>query len=273
MTKNIDGVNFERCGDYAICHIEFLSDEIKELIRRNLSTICYGSRISDYADKPFFSYKVTLKSFLERYQSKASTTKMGMVAEFLSHILLTELFDEFDVVSAFFNLEEKSIKKGFDLLLYKSLDKSVWITEVKSGNLHKNKTHGQTTRELLNAAKTDLSSRLNAQEKMYWLNAANSVRCSLSGKTDYKEALEEILIDVGSAAAENKATSKDKCVILISNLFEPLDTKISMEAAKDFWETVNKENLFSKSVIFCIQKRTYSQVIAFLESEVAGVIA
>lgn len=270
MDKNIEGVNFERCGDYAICHVEFLSDDIQELIRRNLSTICYGSRISDYADKPLFSYKVTLKSFLERYKTKDNKTKIGMMGEFLSHILITELFDEFDVVSAFFNLEEKSIKKGFDLLLYSSSDKSVWITEVKSGNLHKGKTHDQTTKDLLITAKADLNARLNAQEIMYWQNAINSVLCSLNGKTDYKSALEEILINKGNAAAEGKATSKDHCVVLISSLFEPLGTKITIETAKDFFSAINKSKIFSKNVVFCIQKETYSRVIDFLQSEVDG---
>lgn len=273
MAKNIDGVSFERHNNYAICHVEFLSDNLKELIRSNLSTICHGSYISDsdYADTPLFSYEVTLASFLERYNNKADNTKKGMIGEFLSHILITELFDEFDVVSAFFNLEEKSIKKGFDLLLYKSSDNSVWITEVKSGNLHKNKTHDQTTKELLNTAKADLDARLNQQETMYWYNAVNLVRCSLNDKKDYKDALVKILINEGNTAAQNEAKSNDNCVILVSNLFEPLDTKISKEPADNFLEKNNTTKTFAKTIVFCIQKGTYSKVTNFLELEVAKV--
>ncbi|MDP1771160.1 MAG: SAVED domain-containing protein [Methylobacter sp.] len=272
MAKDIGGVNFERDGDYAICHVESLSDDIKELIRSNLLTICHGSHSSDYSDTPLFNYESTLASFLERYKNKTDNTKKGMIGEFLSHILITELFDEFDVVSAFFNLEEKSIKKGFDLLLYKSLDSSVWITEVKSGNLHKNKTHDETTRDLLNTAKADLDVRLNTQETMYWINAVNSVRCSLNDEKDYKNALVKILITEGNAAALNKAKSNDNCVILVSNLFEPLDTRISKEIAKSFLEKTNEAKSFANTVVFCIQKETYSKVIDFLTSEIAGAI-
>jgi len=270
MAKDIDGVSFERYGDYAVCHVEFLSDHIKERIRSNLSTICHGSHVSDYAAEPLFSYETTLASFLARYNDKVTNTKKGMVGEFLSHIIVTELFDEFDVVSAFFNLEEKSIKKGFDLVLYNSFDNSVWITEVKSGNLHKNKTHDQTTRELLNTAKADLDERLNAQETMYWYNAVNSVRCSLNDEKDYKGALVKILTKKGNAAAQNIATSNDNCVVLVSSLFEPLDTRVSKESARIFLEKTIKAKLFAKIVVLCIQKETYSKVIDFLQSEVAG---
>ncbi|MBW2185914.1 MAG: DUF1837 domain-containing protein [Deltaproteobacteria bacterium] len=270
MDKKIDGINFKRNDNYAICHIEYLSADIKELIRANLSTICHGSYTSDYSDDPLFGYEATLASFLDRYKSKAPQTQKGMVGEFLSHILITALFDEFDVVSAFFNLEEKSIKKGFDLLLYKSLDDSVWITEVKSGNLHKGKTHDQTTSTLLNSAKGDLNGRLNEQEKMYWYNAVNSVRCALNDEKDYKNTLLGILIKEGNTAAQKKANSTDNCVVLVSNLFEPLDNRITEEPPKKLLVNINKEAIFSETVVFCIQKTTYSRVINFLESEVVG---
>lgn len=268
MPKDIEGISFERNDDHAVCHIEFLSAPLKELIRTNLRTICHGSHVADCADEPLFGYEATLASFLERYDAKAATTQIGMMGEFLSHILITELFDEFDVVSAFFNLEEKSIKKGFDLLLYKKTENSVWISEVKSGNLHKGKTHDQTTNDLLNTAKSDLVTRLNAQEKMYWYNAVNSVRCSLHDDIDYKKTLIKILNKEGSATVQNKAVSNDNYVVLISNLFEPLGTKVSLDTAKRFINKTSAAKSFEKIVVFCVQKETYSTVIDFLKNEV-----
>jgi hypothetical protein len=270
MAKTISGIRFERKGNCGICHVESLSDDIKELIRINLSTICHGSHVSDYADEPLFEYKATVNSFLERYSNKVAKTKKGMVGEFLSHILITTLYDEFDIVSAFFNLEEKSIKKGFDLLLYSSLDDSVWITEVKSGKLHKNKSHDQTNKVLLNKAKKDLKVRLNEQEKMYWYNAVNSVRSSLNDEKDYKNTLIKILLKEGSAATQKRAKSTDNCVFLVSSLFEPLTTKISKTTAVNFLKKTQKENIFAKTIVFCIQKATYSKVINFLKMEVSN---
>lgn len=176
MANDIEGVDFSANDKYAICHIHSLSDELKGLIRSNLSTICHGSHIADYLNQPLYNYQATIASFIERYEKKTENTQKGMIGEFLSHILITNLFDDYDIASAFFNLEEKSIKKGFDLLLYNTSDDSVWITEVKSGNLHKEKNHDQTTKSLLNDAKADLMKRLNEQEKQYWHNAINHVR-------------------------------------------------------------------------------------------------
>lgn len=271
MTKEINGVVFESNGDFAICHVESLSTELKTLIKNNLTSICHGSHIFDYADEPpLFGYEATLASFLDRYKSKPLNTKKGMVGEFLAHILIAELFDDFDIATAFFNLEEKSIKKGFDLLLYKSLDKSVWITEVKSGNLLKDKTHDQTTSALLHTAKADLDKRLNAQETMYWYNAVNAVRCAVSGTKSYKESLVDILTKKGGAAVQNGAKSTDCSAVLVSNLFAPLDTRISKETAQTFLNELLKKKLFGGVIVFCIQKETHSRIIEFLESEAAG---
>jgi hypothetical protein len=270
MAKDIEGVKFNRDGDSAICYVEFLSDEIKALIRKNLTTICHGSLNSAYSGVALYNYETTLNSFLERYKGKPEKTKKGMIGEFLSHILITELFEEFDVVTPYFNLEEKSIKKGFDLLLYKRLDNSVWITEVKSGELHKDKNHDQTALVLLKAAKDDLEERLNKQEVTYWYNAVNAVNASLSGKKDYKDALVGILLKEGSDAAQKQAKSNDNCVILVSNLFEPLDIKVSKEVIKSFQDEINEAKIFASTVVFCLQKETYLRVVDFIESEAAG---
>ncbi len=56
-----------------------------------------------------------------------------MLGELLSHVIILKLFPNFEVVSPFFNMEEKSIRKGFDLLLYEASTNNIWITEVKSG--------------------------------------------------------------------------------------------------------------------------------------------
>lgn len=265
--NTIVGVTFTRTKDYALCHVDKLSDELKDIIRRNISTICHGSYITDYANAPIFSYGATLSSFLERYEKKPDLTKKGMIGEFLAHILITELFTEFDIASAYFNLEEKSIKKGFDLLLYNTEKLTLWITEVKSGNLHKDKSHDDTTLDLLKTAVADLNDRLNKSEQMYWLNSINSVRASLNNNKDYKKALVEILVDKGGAAIKNVSTSNDMQVLLVTNLFEPLATKITDFAPKKYLSTLSKSNKFSESIMFCIQKETYLSVVDFLRDE------
>lgn len=270
MVSKIAGVVFEKHGDCAICYVESLSDDVKQLIRRNLTTICHGSHVSDMPGSKLYGYEATVASFLDRYKNKPEKTQKGMIGEFIAHVLLAELFDEFEVATAFFNLEEKSIKKGFDLLLYRSNDDSVWITEVKSGNLHSGKDHNQTATDLLNAAKKDVGKRLAQQETMYWYNAVNAMRASIGDTKSYKQSLLKLLLTKGDAAADKHATSKTNSVVLVSSLFEPLKARVSKTTAITFLEGVIKEELFRSAVVFCIQKETYARVVSFLESEAAG---
>lgn len=269
MAKSIQGVNLQRHNGYAVCHITDFSDELKGLIRKHLSTICHGSHVSDYLENPMYNYQSTINSFLERYEKKAAETKKGMIGEFLSHIIITSLFDEYAIASAFFNLEEKSIKKGFDLLLFNIVDNTVWITEVKSGNLHTSKTHDQTTTILLNKAKNDLIKRLDEQETQYWHNAINHVRAAVHDEADYRNVLLNILREKhGKDAAAGEAKSQDKNVVLISNLFAPLSTKVSNRPAKILAMKLSDKEVFANTVVFSIQKATYQKVIAFLQAEI-----
>jgi len=269
MADSIQGINFQRHDDYAICHITDLSDELKELIREHLSTICHGSHVSDYLNNPMYNYRSTIHSFIVRYKKKTDDTKKGMIGEFLSHIIITRLFEEYVITSAFFNLEEKSIKKGFDILLFNTVDNTVWITEVKSGNLHTQKTHDQTTKKLLNTAKTDLINRLNEQETQYWHNAIHHVRAAVQDETDYRNILLNILREnYGKAAATGQAKSQDKNVVLISNLFAPLSTKISDGPAKELADNLSDKKLFANTVVFSIQKATYQKVVDFFQTEI-----
>lgn len=267
----IDGISLQKEKKYAICHIEKLSEELKELIRKNLTNICHGSCAEDYKDDALFSYQSTLDDFLCRYKKKSDDTKKGMIGEFLSHILLPVIFEDYQIASAFFNLEEKSIKKGFDLVLYNSKDSSMWITEVKSGNLHKNKGHDETISDLLDTARADLSERLSASEKMYWINAINHVRSFLSQEKDYKSTLIRLLVDKGNSAAADAADSKKHSVILVSNLFEPLTAKISNQPAEKFLKKIEKK-YFSDVMVFCVQKETYDRIIDFFEKEIEEAI-
>lgn len=269
MNKTIDGIQFQVANGCACCHILNLSEQLKMIIRQNLSVVCHGSQVSDYLHSPLYSYQTTIKSFLDRYEKKTPDTKKGMIGEFISHILIISLFDDYEVSSAFFNLEEKSIKKGFDLLLYKKQDSSMWITEVKSGNLHKGKNHDQTTKKLLSIAKADLNHRLNTQEEQYWLNAINHVKAAVHDEKDYRKILLNILIDgAASDTIKGCAKSQDKNVFLISNLFAPLSEKISLDPVKEQASQLSSGTTFANSICFSIQKGTYQKVVDFLYEEI-----
>lgn len=135
----IQGVTKEENSDYVLYFIENLSDELKEEIRNRLVAVCYGADQAQSALK-IYSYKETVKEFVKRYKNNSSISedrKKGMIGELLVHVIL-ELEGRFTTASPFFNMEERSFKKGYDLALFEGATNELWIAEVKSGKIQKN---------------------------------------------------------------------------------------------------------------------------------------
>ncbi|MFC5471580.1 Hachiman antiphage defense system protein HamA [Cohnella suwonensis] len=262
----VTGIRFQRRNEFAICHIDHLSNEIKEVIRNQLSAVCYGLSKAASVRKTY-NYKNTLKEFLKRYDSKSSDTKLGMIGELLTHILIFQFFTEFNAVSPYFNLEERSIKKGFDVILYSRGKKELWITEVKSGERHQNKNAGETIITLLGTAKRDLEKRLNENEVTFWENAINGATTALANKKDMKDAVMDILGEIGDEVAEERAKSTDKNVILVASLFASLTDEIKEYEVNNFTGKLSKDKPFKNVIVFSIQKATYQNVVDFLREE------
>lgn len=54
-----------------------------------------------------------------------------MIGELLTHLIIKEYFNDFDIAFPFFNKEDRDVKKGFDVIIVNKLDYSRWVTEVK----------------------------------------------------------------------------------------------------------------------------------------------
>ncbi|WP_218638971.1 DUF1837 domain-containing protein [Paenibacillus peoriae] len=265
----IKGIRFLRKTGYAICHIDKFSKEMGDVLREQLSSVCYGSSKAESSRKAY-TYRKTLKEFLERYESKAPDTQMGMIGELLTHILVFKYFSEFNAVSPYFNLEERSIKKGFDVVLYSRGENELWITEVKSGELHKNKNANETTASLLGTAKRDLQKRLNENEISLWENAINGAKSVLEDKRDVKDAVIEILYNFEDDVADENAISTNKNVILVASLFSCLSDEIKELEVKKFSDKVIKTKTFRDVIVFTFQKETHQRIVDFLKSEAAS---
>lgn len=97
-----------------ICIINDLSNELKDYIRNIFVSVCQGNNIP-------FEYKSVLKDFIERINKNSNKLKndkhlKGIVGELLSHALIRYELNNIKPVSVLFNLEEKSFKKGFDII-------------------------------------------------------------------------------------------------------------------------------------------------------------
>lgn len=152
-------------------NIEFLDDELVGLIDEKVVSICEGASTTGLD-----VIKTRLVSFLT--PKKNSTTEMGAIAEFFTHLYLNEI--GFKQEFLFLNLEEQSIKKGFDG--YYSGMGVTWIYESKSGSM---KTTGMSHKSKVKEAYADLRGKVSGDVKNNpWQNAYHHASQSDVNSTD-----------------------------------------------------------------------------------------
>lgn len=263
----ISGVLKEDYSDYVLYFVESLSDELKQEIRSRLSAVCHGVDQAQSAAK-IYSYKETAKEFVKRYKSDKNASekrKKGMIGELLVHIIL-EIEGRFTTASPFFNMEERSFKKGYDVALFEEKTNELWIAEVKSGEIQKNqKDASAAATGLINTAKNDLKVRLNDYNTSLWLNALNAAKVTMSDSIDGQQRLTTLYLihvylmlalekkmDKGSNKRiakftyETRTTSRDFCKNLTSKpLIIRKDKKLS--EIKSVSEEITNNNWFSSS--------------------------
>ncbi|MGI2853440.1 hypothetical protein ACRTDR_04385 [Shewanella algae] len=123
--------------------MKVLTQEMILQINENLVSICEGD-----SESPVELVKSNFLTFLS---SKDYRTRIGAVAEFFIHLYLNQLGLKQEFL--FFNLEEGSIKKGFDGFFSNSKDE--FLVESKSGL---SSTQGISHKGKLKEAFDDISS-------------------------------------------------------------------------------------------------------------------
>ncbi len=158
--KDISIKNLGNGNELYLIDIEVLSSEIIESIDSQLVKICEGN-----SRRTVQLVKYRIKKYLNK--KRGSDLEIGSIAEFMLHHHLNLL--GFEPKFMYFNLEENSIKKGFDG--YYLLDDDQWILESKSGrSTTKNISHQGKVKESYN----DLSWKLSGGPKNNpWQNAVS----------------------------------------------------------------------------------------------------
>ena len=238
-----------------ILEIHNLSDELKYKIKEQLVEICYGeyALVSNFN---YHSFDETVRELVNHRIPSNINRKVGVIGELLLNVLIRE-FTDFKIVSPFFNLEERNVKKGFDIIAVDS-NKELWIIESKAGELGNLKTSTEKACERINAAKRDLDTRLNMHNSQLWLNAVNSIRSALDD-TSEKNTIVNIL-----NKNSNSCLSNDKNVILGGTVFCIFDSTIDSEKLSKLYDSILSSNSFSKLKLIAIQKQTYQAIIDFL---------
>lgn len=128
-----------------IIDIEHLNGDMRLVLDDNFVSICEGKSGS--------SLPTVKKLVATLYASKNDTWIMGATAEFFVHLYIT--LSGFKQECLFLNLEEGSIKKGFDG--YYSLNGDEWLMESKSGSIN---TSGISHTSKIQLAMNDLEDKV-----------------------------------------------------------------------------------------------------------------
>ena len=244
----ISGVIKDAYPDYVLYFVENLSEEMKQEIRNRLVAICYGAAQAQLPLK-IYSYKETVKEFVKRYRTNKDASedrKKGMIGELLVHVIL-ELEGRFMKASPFFNMEERSFRKGYDVTLFEIATDELWIDEVKSGALQKGqKDASSAVVGLLNKAKYDLKTRLNDSNISLWSNALNAARVAMIDSNHQKDAVMKLLGQCADDAVDGINSSNSFNVVLSATLFHSMSERMEVVNVEKKHKDVVREGVFKK---------------------------
>lgn len=256
----INGLELEWSNDCYLFRIEQLSEEIKELIENQFAEIWTGL-VMTTDDPEFYTLERTVADFLDRYNDKSPKTKKGMIGELLSHLLINNFIDDLKPLSIMQNKEERSIKKGFDILYYDFPTKNIWYSEVKSGEATASESRpNNLTSSHLDNAKKALSEMLNSGRTTLWQSALIDVKLTIEESDRQRDLRELLKVDLDNNSPDEKS------VVLISVLFHDLSERVTSEFVENYKEALIAEATFSSQILISIHKETYEAVETYLTS-------
>lgn len=234
-----------------ILNIKSMTPELLNLIKEYFVNICEGDSGSDIE-----TVKIRLLEFLDK---KDVTTKMGAIAEFFVHLYLNS--NEYKQECLYLNLEENSIKKGFDG--YYSKDKEEWIMESKSGTIStKNISHPSKIKEAYDDLKGKVEGNVNNNP---WHNAYNHAQLiDVSASRDIRNNLKKISDEFTNSKYHDISEFN---IIPTSTIFLEdrwLDSD-EEDICRLLVKKINKFN-FKKILIVCLTKQSLELIYEFLEN-------
>jgi hypothetical protein len=246
-----------------LCIVENLTPEIKLFIKNELLAICRGEQnVAGLEDLDYFSYERTIKDFLKRYNAYSKSTKKGMIGEFLAHLLTKKVLPNLSVATAFFNTEEISIRKGFDVIYYDEVKNCIWYGEVKSGEKGAVVSIEKKNKKLIYSAKKGMQDFLSGERENLWTNVVAHVNNTV--KQEHQLTVKRILND--DLTGVRKANEPHN-VILFSVLFHTVDEPLTHKSISDYLPNINSAEEFNDVILFSIQKSTFNKIKIFLEKE------
>ena len=234
---------------YAV-NIEEIDVAFKDYIDKKLISICKGNR-----EIKIQTVKKQFITYLER--KNESNLLTGAVSEFFIHLILAH--KNYKQEFLYFNLEENSIKKGFDG--YYSKDGVDWILESKSTK-NNNLTHKPQVSLAYRGIKNKIEGIDNKNNP--WENAYNHAS---HADVQTKDTLKKKITKLSELYTEEEyGLVKDFKLLVSSTIF--LEEK---------WCNIDKEKLkfeingyldgknYDSIIVICLNKKSISHLMNYLK--------
>jgi len=243
-----------------IKNVDNVSIDIKlyHFVLDNLSSICKNveREIADIWDSSInYSLDEVKKDIYNVISTKSDKQKHGICAEFFMHLFLRDL--GYSQKCVFSNLEENSMKKGFDGFYEHSSD--FWIAESKCAiieNKHKDK---------IKEALDDIDSKVNTTSgNNPWKNAIHHLMIRENGKPT-----DSLLKKVSGLSKDYinsvSHSSSEFNLIPTSTLF--INNNQSDSEIKNEIEKVLSSRKIKNIIVLCINNDVYDEFISYLKGE------
>lgn len=237
----------------AIIDVPEIDEELKVFIDNNIVSICEGNTDGDIT-----TVKKDLSNLFKGSEEHPKTNDwiMGATAEFFMHLFIRS--KGFKQEFLYRNLEEDSIKKGFDGLY--SISSDIWLMESKSGSID---TLGISHKNKVKEAIKDLSNKIAGinQTNNPWRNAYSHVsQIDVEASTSLRSDIKKLADDFTNGQYKNVAEFNTiPCGTIFLDgtwqQFVPEKIKTDIESIK---EKLKGRNIY----VLCM---TYNTVDMFME--------
>ena len=211
----------------------------------------------------FADYQRTIQEFLARYDTKTTLQKKGIIGELLTHVLARHYLEGLEPASILFNKEERSMRKGFDLIFLEPEHETIWYSEVKSGHAQGTVTPSEKCLYLLKTARADITDKFTNAPINAWFSAVVDANLTVS---EYIRPVLQRLLDADARA--RRPDSFSAAAMLVSVVYASPASVVDYDEIIEYFDDTYKEELLSNLIVLSIQKETVERVVNFLRNEI-----
>ncbi len=248
-------LNKKEMSDSVVFYFLNIENYSEKFIQLMDSEICKIWNGDEDQESDIALVKLQIKNFIN---NKSEMQKHGIIAEFICHLFLRSI--DYKQHFLFQNLEEASLKKGFDGLYKKN--EEMWLFESKSTQ-NNNTSHEIKIKE----AYTDLKAKIedNSPNTGYnpWRNAYNHAN---SRSVHYDESILKTLRELSDQYSQNEfAKICDFNIMPSSTIYLGNDwIEINAEILSSrLQETISKYE-YNKLNVICVNKKDINQFIKYI---------